>query len=282
MALIARRPTQETIDVVAALEGTWKGNYALCRCPAHVDSTPSLSIRQGDHGMIVHCFAGCSKEAVLLEIRLLDPARGNPAPEYRHVNWTQSVIRRWEEADTVVGTLAEEYLKRRRLPIDLQDIRFHPRCPYKPRPDTEYHPALLVAVREGPAIKAIQRILLDPATKWHIGKYMLGTPGQGAWRPSHVGEILGIAESMEDAAGFTAMKGIPCWSSLGNVRLAQIKIPDGVKTLIIAEDRNKPGRSAARQAWKIHRARGLKVIRMPPPKPYGDWAEANEKQSQGG
>src|SRR3546814_20036356 len=48
MPLTARRPSQELIDLVGALGGTWHGRTAMCLCPAHADSTPSLSIRQGE------------------------------------------------------------------------------------------------------------------------------------------------------------------------------------------------------------------------------------------
>ena len=62
MPLTAKRPTQELIDIVGALGGTWSGYIAMCRCPAHSDSDPRLSIRQGDRGILVTCFAGCSRE----------------------------------------------------------------------------------------------------------------------------------------------------------------------------------------------------------------------------
>ena len=34
MPLTARRPSQEIVDIVGALGGTWSGNVAMCRCPA--------------------------------------------------------------------------------------------------------------------------------------------------------------------------------------------------------------------------------------------------------
>lgn len=43
------------------------GNSYLCRCPAHEDKNPSLSIGLSDDGkrILLHCFAGCSTDAVL-------------------------------------------------------------------------------------------------------------------------------------------------------------------------------------------------------------------------
>lgn len=36
----------------------------IARCPAHDDSTPSLSISAGDKGVLVYCHAGCSPEEI--------------------------------------------------------------------------------------------------------------------------------------------------------------------------------------------------------------------------
>ena len=66
--LTALKPTKETIDLVAGLKGRWHGSYAMCRCPAHADEKASLSIRQGNRGLLVHCFAGGRSEDVLREL----------------------------------------------------------------------------------------------------------------------------------------------------------------------------------------------------------------------
>lgn len=43
----------------------------LCRCPAHPDRTPSLSVREGRDGrVLMRCWAGCSTTAVLAAARL--------------------------------------------------------------------------------------------------------------------------------------------------------------------------------------------------------------------
>jgi hypothetical protein len=47
------------------------------RCPAHDDGNPSLSIREKDGRILLHCFAGCPVEAIVaalgLELRDLYP-----------------------------------------------------------------------------------------------------------------------------------------------------------------------------------------------------------------
>lgn len=157
MSITAHRPEQRLVDLVGALGGTWHGNIAMCRCPAHADTTPSLSLRQGDKGILVTCFAGCSAPDVLRELdrvvltrryRAPEPARG-PATR------TGNVTRLWNEARPVTGTLAERYLAGRFLLPVAGDLRFHPRCPFGRKPLTVFNPALLVAVREGTDRKSV-------------------------------------------------------------------------------------------------------------------------------
>ncbi len=46
--------------------GKWQA-----RCPAHADTSPSLSIREGQDGrVLVHCFAGCTSLAIVAKLGL--------------------------------------------------------------------------------------------------------------------------------------------------------------------------------------------------------------------
>ncbi|MDD2760033.1 MAG: hypothetical protein PHH11_07040 [Methylomonas sp.] len=64
-------------------------NKWLAKCPAHPDRSPSLAIRLADDRILIHCFAGCSVDAVLSAIGLdmadLFPDRvaapGSPKPK---------------------------------------------------------------------------------------------------------------------------------------------------------------------------------------------------------
>ena len=40
------------------------GESYMCCCPAHDDNNPSLSLKVEPHAILVHCFAGCTCEAV--------------------------------------------------------------------------------------------------------------------------------------------------------------------------------------------------------------------------
>lgn len=55
-------------------------------CPAHEDKSPSLTVREADEGMLlVHCFAGCSIDAIAgaLGFSVSDLMPDKPADEIR-------------------------------------------------------------------------------------------------------------------------------------------------------------------------------------------------------
>ena len=59
------------------------------RCPAHDDTSPSLSIAEGDDcKALVNCFAGCTTEEIVaalgLAMRDLMPCRGDNRPRLVH------------------------------------------------------------------------------------------------------------------------------------------------------------------------------------------------------
>jgi hypothetical protein len=275
MSLITRKPTRELIDLVGTLGGNWSGGSAMCRCPAHDDRTPSLSIRQGDRGFLVHCYAGCSNTDVLRELDRVIPSKGHTAPKWNNVLRSVKVDRLWGEGTDIRGSIAETYLRLRGLDVAFPDLRFHPRCPHGPKPLTKFKPALMVAIRDGQRLVAIQRIFLDPATGNYSEKVMIGSPGQGAWQGAAPGPRMAIAESFEDAAAFMQLGHGPCWTSLGAGRLHLLRFPARVETVVIAEDNDAEGRRAARRAWAVYEAQGLAVHRMMPPAPHKDWAAVN-------
>lgn len=54
------------------LEGVRENGHQqyLARCPAHDDKSPSLSIRELDDRLLIHCFAGCDASEVMGSIGL--------------------------------------------------------------------------------------------------------------------------------------------------------------------------------------------------------------------
>ena len=45
------------------------GQYSAC-CPAHEDKNPSLSIRETDDRLLLHCFAGCHSTEIVAAVGL--------------------------------------------------------------------------------------------------------------------------------------------------------------------------------------------------------------------
>jgi hypothetical protein len=41
-----------------------RGSRWTARCPAHADKNPSLSIREGERGILLHCFANCTLQEI--------------------------------------------------------------------------------------------------------------------------------------------------------------------------------------------------------------------------
>ena len=279
MPLVARKPTQDLINLVGSLGGRWHGRTAMCLCPAHADKTPSLAIRQGDRGILVTCFAGCHREDILREL-----ARVRITPNHRYVDSgstptnSENAVRLWDEAQSVQGTLGERYLGGRFLLPVANDIRFHPRCPYRPKPHTTYHPALLIAIREGRKLVALQRIFLDAATTYYTMKLTLGLPGQGAWQgQGRPGSVLALAEGFETARAFTILNDFSCWSCLGARRFDQVRLPDSITHLMLAHDNDAEGRRAAGRAEERYARPGLFIERTPPEARFKDWAQALER-----
>ena len=283
MPYTALKPSQELVDIVGALGGVWHGYVASCRCPAHSDRTPSLSLRQGDRGILVTCFAGCDAEDVLRELVRMPATRRFDPPKADLRRGTGNVERLWDQAIPVDGTLAERYLRGRQIDPGPSDLRFHPRCPLGPKPRTVFRPALLVGVREVRRLVAFQRIFIDQVTGRYECKVMLGQPGQGAWQGRPLaGDTLAIAEGFETAAAFTTIHGVPCWASLGARRLDQLRLPPSVATLLIAEDNDPEGASAADRAEAHYARPDLTIRRAPPPNRIKDWAIVLERARERG
>src|ERR1022692_2724231 len=55
-----------TADFIArALGGRRSGSSWMAKCPAHDDKNPSLSIREVDGKVLLHCQAGCGQREVI-------------------------------------------------------------------------------------------------------------------------------------------------------------------------------------------------------------------------
>ncbi len=253
-------PEEEGRALVERLGGRWGPGGGMCLCPAHDDSTPSLSVRAGRTRLLLHCFAGCSASEVLQAAR----ADGlmEPRPEVRNssvpgsdTGLTAAARRLWSEARPLAGTAAETYLAGRGIATASAALRYHPRSPFGRWPSTSFRPALIAAVHDHRGLAGVHRTFLgdQPTTAAPVppAKCALGRLGSGAVRLDPPGPVLGLAEGVETALSASLLFGVPCWATLGAERFGRVAVPDGVRKLLLFLDRDRGGRRAellARQA----------------------------------
>lgn len=276
MPIIRNKPTDELRSLVRRLGGTWSGDTAMCRCPAHADRTPSLSIRQGDRGILLTCHAGCNSRDVFHELsriaRIPDFNRAviekaNPNPGRPH-------LAIWHAGRPIENTLAERYVRdTRNIRGPLSDLRFHLRCPKGQGALATFEPALLVAMRRQGEIEAIQRIFLDPVTANYTEKRVLGAAIGAAWTNGSPARTIGICEGFETAAAYISLTGIQAWATMGAKRLHQLTILPSVETVILLADNDAEGRRARDRAWEAYQRPGLTIKAEWPPGGLNDWAQ---------
>lgn len=264
-------------EIVERLGGAWQPGGGMCRCPAHDDRTPSLSVRVGERRLLFHCFAGCATGNViraLSAMRLLSPelpagskeisaTAADPGRRNR-----SAATRLWAAAPSIGRSPAEAYLRGRGLALEASDLRYHPHTPCGSGPLAIFRPAMLAAVRDESGLVAVHRTFLDPRAPrladLPVPKRALGRLGQGAvrLRPPRDG-MLGWAEGIETAMAATQLTGIPCWATLGTERFARVALPACVKRLILFLDNDSGGRRAERLAREAQGGRSEIEARYP-------------------
>lgn len=271
-------------QIVAALDGHWNGDTGMCRCPAHDDRTPSLSVRLGRQAILFHCFAGCPNAAVIAALarrgiasRDLFNPDGTPGPKRpRQQGADRNALRLWLEAAALGASPAERYLRQRGLLASPADLRFHPHTPLGPRGEVRFLPAMLAAVRSDCGVIAVHRTFLDPRTgclaRFDGAKRALGALQLGAVRlaPPRDGR-LGLAEGTETALAAAQMFGLPVWATLGNERFGVVAIPESVTELHLFVDHDAGGDLAERRARSAYARHGRTIVTRRP-EPIGcDW-----------
>jgi hypothetical protein len=245
---MARLPIDAEIrakDIVEKLGGIWRGTRGECRCPAHDDGSPSLSVRLGDTAILFHCFAGCTTIEVLkaLQRRKLHDRTAVLMPEAKPKRDMGALaLRLWKTSQPIAGTLAEEYLFARGLSGPFpKSLRFNPATIHGSGPSKRTMPAMIAAVENDLGVVAVQRTFLDPDNVLHKPmpkpKVSLGLLGTAAIRLAPATDELGFAEGIEDALSAMEWFGTPTWALGGVERLAFVAIPASVRRIIVYGDR---------------------------------------------
>jgi len=100
------------------------------RCPAHDDRSPSLQISEGERGLLIRCWAGCTLTAICanlgIELKDLFTDALDPDPRQRRVaaeerdRQRQKRERHAEQQGTLIDALREaDYFVQSRRRIDI-------------------------------------------------------------------------------------------------------------------------------------------------------------------
>ena len=267
--------------IVEQLGGVWRGTRGECRCPAHDDGSPSLSVRLGDTAILFHCFAGCTTAAVMkaLERQRLHDRAAMTMPEGKPKRDMGAVAARlWKASAPIAGTLAEHYLLARGLvgPFP-RCLRFNPATILGSGADKRTMPAMIAAFENDLGLVAVQRTFLDPAEVLRKPipkpKVSLGLLGTAAIRLAPATDELGLAEGIEDARSATEWFGTPTWALGGVERLAFVAIPEKVRRVIVYGDRGRAAERLLEKARAHLTANGRELLNRVPEQ-HDDWNDA--------
>jgi hypothetical protein len=257
------------------------GNYVV-PCPAHQDDNPSLSLCDGDRGLMVHCFAGCAPANVYRAIWRIDPKLlepGQTAPQ--QVKGSAEYTRRqhekaawlWSRRRPIAGSIAEKYLREARgyrgmLPSTLG---------FLPSSKPEHHPAMIAAfgIVDEPEsgvlgkprdVNAIHLTLLKPDGSGKAAvkkpKLIVGSPLGRPITLAPPNDLLGFAitEGIEDALTAHQATGLGAWAagSGGLMPALAERVPDYIEVVTIFAHPDEAGQKAQVLADALE-LRGIEV-----------------------
>jgi hypothetical protein len=279
----------EANSIAKALGGRRAGAGWTARCPAHADSTPSLSISVSSNAkVLVHCHAGCDQAQVIGALKFRGLWRDQSSrsftrdylskpvkdPVLYDADRTLVAKSLWTKSVPAKGTPVETYLKKRSLNILLPaTLRFLP-------PTGDYPPTMLAAfgmAQESEpgvlfvppdAIRAIHltRLKPDGIDKADIpnSKIILGRGASGV--PIVVAppnDLLGLAitEGIEEALSVHAATGLGAWAAGSASRMPALAdaVPEFIECVKIVADDDNAGRKFSLQLAERLTSRGITV-----------------------
>ena len=269
-------------EVLARLEGVrCEHGYYVAKCPCHDDRRASLSIREENGRLLLHCFAGCRFEAI---IEALDVKRWHrPAgisgnyrkPRLDDAKRIEIARRIWRDTKPATGTIVETYLRSRGITIPVpRALRFK---------EVMRHPSGVVAPAMAAAVQKLDGRLIGIHRTWlrsdgsgkaavEPPKASLGPIRGAAIRLAPATERLVLAEGIETALSVAqACPALAVWCAISASNLAAVQLPEIAREVIIAADGDEPGRAAADEAARGFLSQGRRVRIAVPPAGTGDF-----------
>lgn len=182
---------------------------------------------------------------------------GGPVPKKLKTPWgtPEAAARLFAASVPVAGTLAETYLRSRGIPLGgkTSALRFHPKCWHREEGQTKSipRPALIAAVTDGAgALQGVHRTWLAPDGKGKADvetqRRAMGHLLGNAVRLTPHDDILVLGEGIETMLSVhEAAPGLPVWAALSAGHLGAVLLPEGLRRLYIAIDRDPAGQRAA-------------------------------------
>lgn len=267
--------------IVEQLGGRWSGGKGQCRCPAHDDQSPSLSVQLGKKVILFKCFAGCPTSEVLSalrERRLHDGAPLQIRASHQQRDHMSLARRLWDGSVPIAGTPAADYLAARGLVGPYPpSLRYNAHTVLGSGANRRLLPAMIACAQNDLGLVAVQRTFLDlddllrkPLRR---SKLSLGLIGDGAIRLAEVDDHLGLAEGIEDALTAIAWFRTPTWALAGVERLLRVGIPASVRRITLFADQGPATKAVLARARAYLTADG-RVLKVKTPRAYKDWNQA--------
>ena len=271
-------------DIARVLNGRRSGSGWLCRCPAHDDHNPSLSITERDGKTLVKCWGGCEQGAVIDALK----RKGVWASKAFSASWerkpsskstagpdrVRDPMKPWRNALAFrTASAAHRYLANRGIEITASET-LSLRCSSDQWhwPTQSRHPALLarVALADGSDLTSHMTFLTHDGHKAALGDktrlFAAGgkTAGGGVWFgvPSPESEFLigeGIESTLSGMRIFDCQAGCAALSANG---IRALILPTAARRARIFADNDVLGQGvvAARDAARRWIIEGRAVV----------------------
>lgn len=280
--------------LIEALGGDHRSG--MCRCPAHDDRTPSLSVRERDGRIRLFCFAGCSSTDVIAALRSrgLWPIPGGSTQSSKPVNLHTETERRNFALDIIADAEQNHgkemvrilwlYFERRGIPfvppgamLALPDMYNCNRSVPTLVPDD---PAMIFRVMRNDEVVGAHVTWLnrsatakrDPEEgpqRQFFGPIAGGFIKLYANEPDPKSKLI-IAEGIETALSASIMRGLPAIAALSAGNMIRVWPPPAAGYVICA-DNDKAGLLGARLLAAKLKREGYETTIAIPPQPGMDW-----------